>query len=52
MMRSIFTELHFYSADGKYTAFDHEGETFFWRLQRKLIPNVIHAPWGPQRIRA
>ena len=47
MMRSIFTELHFYDDEGRYTAFDHEKESFFWWFQRKFIPNVIAAPWAP-----
>lgn len=54
MMRSIFTELHFYDekTPGQYTAFDHEEEHPFWVLQRKLIPNHIEAPWAPKPLKA
>ncbi|KAK9803546.1 hypothetical protein WJX73_007178 [Symbiochloris irregularis] len=49
MMRTIFTELHFYSDEGAYTAFDHEAELPFWKLQRALIPNSNTAPWTPKQ---
>lgn len=34
---------------GAYTAFDHEGEKPFWKLQRALIPNSGTAPWTPKQ---
>ena len=50
MMRTIFTELHFYNAEGEYTAFDHEREHLYWKLQRTFLPKTSTAPWAPRKL--
>ena len=43
MMKSIFTELHFYDSESNYVPFDFQKEEPFWGLQRKFLPNSYRA---------